>query len=121
MSREAIEATIAKARRGSATAVTDIQLQRAIGQYFDRALGQTLKDFALIKEKVEVLNGERGNQKDFAVRRSDIVGVIDPPPLQADYVVDEVTVDDYNKLVEDVRVIYLTLAAIVGNLARKGR
>lgn len=121
MSREAIEATIAKARRGSAGAVTDIHLQRAIGQYLDRALGQTIKDFALIKEKVEVLNGERGNQQDYAVRRSDIVGVVNPPPLQADYVETTVTVDDFNKLVEDVRTVYLTLAAIAGNLARTGR
>ena len=69
---ESIEAQIQKARRGSVAGANDAQLQRTVGQYIERNLGQTLRDFALLKEKVEILTGERGRAEDAAVRRGNL-------------------------------------------------
>lgn len=75
MNRESHEARINAARRGSPTGMQDQQVQRAVAQYLDRYLNQTLRDFATVKERLEILFGIRGKKEDRAVREKDLPAI----------------------------------------------
>lgn len=117
---EAVEAKIAKTRRGSAAVAQDMAMQRAIGQYLESALGQTLRDFSLVREKLEILNADRGTPDRYAVRRGDVTGSMELEDLVS-VEVSTVTAADFNALVQDVHSIHAALVALVTTVARTGK
>lgn len=117
---ESIEAQIQKARRGSVAGANDAQLQRTVGQYIERNLGQTLRDFALLKEKVEILTGERGRAEDAAVRRGNLK-LLGQSAMKSEKVATAPTAEQFNALVDDVHSIDQQLSAIAELLARQAR
>lgn len=69
---------------------------------------------AQVKEKVEVLNGERGNKADAAARLRHLQALVTAVPASpsARAVTAAPTADDYNALLDDVRKIYDAMNAI---------
>lgn len=118
---EDIEAQIRRAQRGSAAAGGDAYIQRVVGQFIERNLRQTLRDFALLKEKVEVLTAERGRADDAAVRRGQLGRLQQLPQLTSRKVSSAPSASDFNALVADVHGIHQQLAAIADLLARLSR
>lgn len=118
---ESIEAQLQKARRGSVAAGSDAQVQRAVGQYIERNLGQTLREFSIIKEKVEILNGERGRAEDSALRRGNLKGLSQFPKMASSKVTSAPTAEQFNALLSDVQAIHQRLALIAELLASKPR
>lgn len=118
---EKVEAQIQKARRGSVAAGSDVQLQRAIGQFIDRNLSQTLRDFGIVKEKVEILTGERGKIEDAAIRRGSMKALSQMPAMKAAKVTSAPTAEQYNALLSDVQSIHQSLSVIADLLAARSR
>lgn len=118
---EPIEAQIRKAQRGSVAAGSDAQLQRVVGGFIERNLGRTLRDLAIIKEKVEILTAERGKPADAAVRRGHLARLKQIPPLSSAKVTAAPTADEFNALVDDVHGIHQQLAAIAELLSGLSR
>lgn len=118
---ESIEAQIRRAQRGSAVAGADANIQRMVGQYLDRNYGSLFRDFALIKEKVEVLTAERGKPDDAAVRRGQLGRLRQIPELASTRVSAAPTSAEFNALVDDVHAIHRQLSAIAELLGRLSR
>lgn len=119
--RESIEAQIRKAQRGSVAAPADDQVRRVVAQYMDRAMAQTMREFQVLKEKVEVMAAERGKQEDAAVRRKDLGMLLTMPKMKSQSVTSAPTTDQFNDLVHDVRMLHLQLASIGEALKRLPR
>lgn len=69
---------------------------------------------AILKEKVEVLNRERGERANAAVRLSEVRAMVNAVPGQpkAKTLTAAPTMDDFNALLEDVRRVYEAMNAI---------
>lgn len=114
---ESIEARIAKARRGSSAQAPDTQLQRIVGQHVDRVLAPLLRDFRTLKEKVEVLAGERGRREEYAVRRGDLARLGDMEKLASKPLAAAVpTQAEIDAIVRDVHRMHQRLSAIGDSL-----
>lgn len=118
---ESVESQIRKAQRGSVAAAGNTELQRIVGQFIERNLSSTLREFALIKEKVEILTAERGNVKDFAVRRRDLGRLSQISKMKSKKVSAAPTAQEFNALVEDIQDLHRQLAAIAEALNKKAR
>ena len=117
--REEHEARIRAAQRGTMGGSQDAAIQRAVSSYLDRYLGQTLRDFSIIKEKVETMRGERGTNDTRAVLRKDMDQLrFIPAEPESRTITGAPTEADYNALVRDMRLLYLRLNAIAVLLSR---
>lgn len=107
---------IARARRGTSAASQDAQLRRAIADYLQESLGQTLRDFRILKEKLEVLNADRGEPDQAALRREDLERLTEIEEMESTEVSGTVTDADFNALRQDVKAIHDALSAIAETL-----
>lgn len=71
---ERTEAAIQQARRGTIGGAQDQEIQRTIGQAIEQFFGRRLKDLELIKERLEILFGIRGEAGERAVRKKELDG-----------------------------------------------
>lgn len=108
------EAQIAVASRGRTSnpmQITDAVLERAVAGYVDRYFKQMLGDFTQLREKIEILNGDRG--ANAAMRVPPIVQLVSQIPAQPTCRQSVApTADDYNALVKDVHALYAGMAAL---------
>lgn len=94
---------------------------RGGNQHGTRQLAQIQRDFAQVKERVDVLVGDRGDRGAAAVRRKDLAWRGDIEPMQAAPVSIPPTEDDFNALVSDVKAIRDQLERLAVVLARLSR
>lgn len=92
-------------------------------QYLERTLNPLREQVRRIEEEIGVLNGDRRkNPGSAALRRSDLGLLADIPARPRSEKTasgaTEVTPDEFNALVDDVRVIYQKLVAISELLGR---
>ena len=112
---EAAEARIQRARRGSAAASTSGEVERAVAVAIDRAMGSLFRDMPILKEKLEVLNGDRPRAAgQAAVRRRQIDAIVRElgEPTSALAAGTSPTSEEYNALVRDIHTIFAVLSAL---------
>lgn len=109
---EAVRSQVTQARRGSAAATGNKELQQEIAQYLQQSMGRMREDFAIVKEKAEVLYGERGDKSNAAVRRSDLKPLRQISLPTSERASAAPTQSEFNALVDDVHEINQQLRAL---------
>lgn len=116
---ESIEARIAQAQRGRASYPNEPAIQTIVAQYIERQMAPLQREFANLREKLQVLLGERGKSKDgVAVRHGDLAALRGIPKLESRPLTGPPTADDYNALQRDVERIIQRLDRIDQALGR---
>lgn len=80
-------------------------------------MNQLQREFGILKEKLEILAGERGASARFALRRGDLARL---PALASREVSGAPTADDFNALRKDLEMIRQALVAL-GENGLRGR
>lgn len=94
---------------------------RGGSQHGTRQVAQIQRDFAQVKEQVDVLVGGRGEKTLAAVRRGDLSWGRRLDPMKAEPVTEAPTEDDFNALVGDVKAIHDQLDSLAEMLRRLAR
>lgn len=112
--KEASEARIQQARRGTAAGAMNNEVDRAVTTALDRALAPILRDLPIMREKLEVLNGDRRKAlSQAAIRRGQVEelnNLSDPVSTKAAGATP--TAAEFDALVEDVHRVMATLKAL---------
>lgn len=69
-------------------------------------MNQLRRELLRLKETVEVLAGERGARRQWALRR----GEVQPPPLQSKPITTPPTAEEFNALRRDIEALHKLLA-----------